>query len=426
MNKKRLLVIGDPLTQVTGLSYVAGWFTKLFIESGKYDVAYLEHNSIPQNNNYCAIDEYSSIFNNIPVFKTVNDIPIKEFNQCFHKFKPQIVFTVLDPWQLELLALTDYRPSYYWVAYCTAEVPKYADKIYNMSPITKQPYKSIKLALQGANLVIPVTQMGKNTYRNMGLTNVTEENVFNGLEIEKKCTLPIDKLKKELFGSNCNEDTFLFMTMGVNAERKKIERTIMAFSEFMKLIPENEKEKYKLYIHSNVFRTYSGPDLGEVIADSGVAYNIIALGNDRYIPKSEFYKFYQASDCIIGLPGGEGMAYIFMEGMLHKKPIIFSDYGGHTEYANQVGLPVKIHDYVYGMRVGWKWGLADVKDAAQQMLKVVKDEKLRKELGEKGYKYAIENFDWKVVFPKLQEIIEENYNKSDFKNLYGKDFRRII
>lgn len=438
MGKPKILVVGDPLYSVTGLAYVSGYISKIFLNSEKFEsVAYfsLTGNVSEGNVEIKAIDNGEEELKDLIMYPSRIDYIAEDFEKVIIDYKPHIVFSVTDPWMTEPIAHSQYKSSYFWIAYTTVEVPKYGNKVFNPSVVFQnQPYKNILENLVEADLVISVTKQGIESLKNIRssnpraeaikLENIYPENIYNGLEIEKRVDEKFSK--SQLLGSACKDDDILICSLGVNAERKKLEQSIIVFAKFLKKI-DNPK-KYKLYLHTNASFSLGGPDLVEVAADEGVLDQVIGCNAFTNVAKKEIYKFYAICDIYIGYPGGEGFGYGFAEAMLHSKPIVYIDYGGHSEYLKEAnaGLPAKVLTYNYAMRMGMKWGIVDSTHASDQLLKLVKNKHLQQELGDNGYEYAKNNFDWKIISEKLLKAIFSTYEKSNFKVLYGKEIKRII
>ena len=111
--------------------------------------------------------------------------------------------------------------------------------------------------------------------------------------------------------------------------------------------------------------------------------------------------------------------------MLNELPVIYINYGGHVEFAKYGGLPVKVRDKIYAVKLGMKWALPDLKDASQQMYKLYKNSHLRKELGKQGSEFVINNLSWDKIGDQLERIILDYYEKNEAQNLYGMKFKRI-
>ena len=91
-------------------------------------------------------------------------------------------------------------------------------------------YSTIRDLLGRTDLLIPVTKMGKNAFKMLGLK--CTDNIYNGIEIDKMCNDPFVN-RQTIFGPLIQNDDFLFMTMGINNERKKIDVLLEAFAKFL-------------------------------------------------------------------------------------------------------------------------------------------------------------------------------------------------
>ncbi len=434
--KKRILFVSDPLSLVTGLAYVAGSFAKYFDKKpDQYELGYYTLRGVFEDK-IRAVDLSEKQLDNLKIFtsKEVNNpnLIFNNFTKVISEFNPHIVITVADPWDLEVVAFNELRYSYCWVAYTTIEVSDvYSDRVFNDSSVVKRNFKSIYDILSKADLIIPVTQMGKNVLKNLEvngnyLNNICEENVYNGLDIEQRLEQKISKEK--VFQGFLKNDDFVFISLGVNSERKKIDQVILAFHQFMlRLAKERDHNinKVKLYLHTNLHSAPGGPDLMAVINECKLYDSVLGMAQNSFATKKQIYELYRACDVYIGLPGGEGFGYGFAEAMLNELPVIYINYGGHVEFAKYGGLPVKVRDKIYAVKLGMKWALPDLKDASQQMYKLYKNSHLRKELGKQGSEFVINNLSWDKIGDQLERIIIDYYEKNEAQNLYGMKFKRI-
>jgi glycosyltransferase involved in cell wall biosynthesis len=276
--------------------------------------------------------------------------------------------------------------------------------------------------LNQADMIIPVTDMGKRVLLNLELKNVTNH-IYLGMDFNLKCN---SATKCEAFGQHIPEDSFIFMTMGRNISRKKLDMVVLAFCEFLKT--RQDKDRFKLYIHTNINEHKDGTDLLTMIVNLGLASHIIlpkSFLNNVNPPIEELYRRYKACDCYIGLPGGEGFGYGFSQSMMHGKPIIYLNYGGHAEYLQGRGLPVKPKGFYFADYIFMSFALPDIDDAVIQMNRIVNDENLRNELGKKAYDFAKENFDWITQGKKFISTIEMGYDNCD-KSLFNFNLKRVM
>ena len=51
----------------------------------------------------------------------------KLFDDYILKEKPDIVYSLIDPWNLDQIELSSFRDTFYWVAHCLFETPEYPE-----------------------------------------------------------------------------------------------------------------------------------------------------------------------------------------------------------------------------------------------------------------------------------------------------------
>ncbi len=182
-------------------------------------------------------------------------------------------------------------------------------------------------------------------------------------------------------------EQILFGVIGVNQVRKDPQGTIKAFSLAIKEVPN-----ILLYLHME--------------ADMGV-YNIKQYANDcgmrsgELLSKNpnvtyravEMVKLYNALDCLVNCSMQEGLSWTPLEAMLCGVPVIGSETTAQTEMLeNGAGMlvPCEVPAYVpLRTKGGESWINAkkcNPEDIAEAMIRVAKDEDLRKRLSEFGLK----------------------------------------
>jgi glycosyltransferase involved in cell wall biosynthesis len=427
--KLKILMAGDTLATVTGLGKVALRLLKGFYDTGKYEIRYtvVTGNSSDISNYVLYGEEYKELFTemgqvyNTQIHDQTNYIL---FDQVVMTEKPDIVLSLLDPWNLDQIAWSEYRSNFYWVNYALFEVDHYPEYVMAQSFIKNDsPRKSLREILSLADMNIPVTQMGKDILDKWGVP--TTESISLGIDFDKRCTKPL--LKEQIFKGVVKNSDFVFMTMGRNSERKKLDQVIEAFAHFLKThVDEEDKMTYKLYLHTDFNETLGGTDLITQMLELGLTQNVVApecFITGKNLSDEELYERYKVSDCFIGLPSGGGWEYGYLEAMMHGKPIIYSEYGGHLEYCRKaVGFPVPIRSYFAARNTYMKWGLADIKEAAKAMrncVSAIKNKSLKPETNIE----LSSAFDWKHIIPKFITAVEFNYTPRE-KISYG--LRRIV
>jgi glycosyltransferase involved in cell wall biosynthesis len=86
--------------------------------------------------------------------------------------------------------------------------------------------------------------------------------------------------------------------------------------------------------------------------------------------------------------GGEGFGNPPFEAMACGVPILYANYSAHAEFCQFGGLPVRVANYIPELNHGINRSIVDTNHAIEQMLTLMNNEELRKELGVKGRMYT--------------------------------------
>ncbi len=414
MEKLKIAIASYTLSSTQGLSYVAKSLLERFMKTEKYECAFITVGGEDTTEQGLGIwgEDFLSIIGKLTIAncQLFDKNKVHFFDEFVKTWKPDILISICDPWMHDQYAYSAYRNVYYWIAYQHIETPEYPEWVMMPTAVVPLVRKSIKNMMQSADLIIPVTQMGKNTLLKFGYKHITNP-IYNGLDIDS--ILTEDITKKQAFDGAVLEDDFVFMTMGVNNERKKIDRTLEAFSKFLQL-KGNKKHKYKLYLHTPIDIQQGGTDLKEMITKLQLQKNILIINDykkDIGINKKALFIKYKACDCFILLTGGEGFGLGYIEAIANNKPVIYTDYGGHVEFCKDKGLSVPVKDYTNAVNGYIKFALADTDIAANKMVQISSDKKLYNKLSQGGYDYVKENFNWDDIFIKFEELVLKNYNE---------------
>ncbi len=428
MEKKKILFCGVSLTKFSGLGYVVSNFMKRF-QSDNFEVCYA---TIQGNDtNIEGFLEWNPDFkDNVKEIDFYNcQLSEKEktykFDDIINVFKPDVVISFLDPWLLDQIVKSAYRDTFFWLCYLTIETPKYPDYIMYPTSYFNVPRKSISGILRDADLVVPVTQMGKKALTDLKVPTY-KDNIYNGLDFSK---LPKKKYtKKEVFGEVVNDSDFIFMSMGKNMERKKLDMVVKAFDKFLDKV--NRDIKYKLYLHTDIDHIGGGgTDLYQLVINLNLQPHILlpsSFKNNKVMSTEKLYIRYSVCDCYVCLSSGEGFNYGAGESMINKVPIVYIDYGGHSEYLKDIGLPVDVKTTYSAANAQMEWALADIDHCARQMARVVSDVKWRERAKEKGFEFASENFGWDFVYDKLKKALTDHLEGFEKPKIFNFSLKRIV
>lgn len=181
---------------------------------------------------------------------------------------------------------------------------------------------------------------------------------------------------------NLDDKTVLF-TVSRLVRRKGHDMVISAMKEIVKIDPR---------IHYYIGGT--GPDEEDLRELARGSDNVHFLGklseNEKWAWLKAGHIFIMPSRNIDG--DFEGFGIVYLEAAIASLPVIAGDSGG-------------IRDAVLDGETGFVVDPTDVNQIAQSILKLSKDEMLRKKLGEAGRARAIRDFDWSTQTRKIYSII---------------------
>ena len=172
---------------------------------------------------------------------------------------------------------------------------------------------------------------------------------------------------------------------------------------------EKKGTKYLIEAFSNVYQEYKevklviigdgplAPQLKQMVKDLNLKSEVVFLGA---LPHKEVLEWMQKAD-IFSLPSitakngdSEGLGMVFLEAALYNVPSVATKHGG---------IPEVVLDKKTGLLVEEK----NSKELANALLTLLKDEKLRENLGDRANKMVKEKFDINKQTQKLEEL----YNK---------------
>lgn len=255
-------------------------------------------------------------------------------------------------------------------------------------------------------------EQSKSVYPEVGDPYVIPHgaNVHDYFVVNKEETL---NFRSQYFGSLA--DKFIFTNLNRNQQRKDIPRTIQAFYEFRKQVPDSI-----LYLH--MAKNDQGWNLPEVISAYGFNMQEDVIFPDRFGPNQGYPRqvvnlIYNASDCILSTTLGEGWGLSWIEAMATKTPIIMpantaliesitEDRGWLVKSGSNPSLfTVLPHDNEVVRP------LVDVEDMVNNMLAVYNNPQEAKRRAENAYNWVTTKMDWQTsIVPLWDEIFTKAYD----------------
>jgi len=215
--------------------------------------------------------------------------------------------------------------------------------------------------------------------------------------------------RKQFFASQ--SDKFIFTNVGRNQQRKDMPRTIAAFKEFKKIVPES-----LLYIHAA--KKDQGWDLVEVVKSYGLSISSDVIFPENFGPNQGYpiqilNMIYNASDCILSTNLGEGFGLAWIEAMATKTPIISPANTVHTEFITdktgwlcKSGGSPSLYTVVPNDNEVIR-PLVDVDDMVKQMLEVYNNAQEAKKRAENAYTWVKTKMDWQsCIVPQWVKLFD--------------------
>jgi len=216
--------------------------------------------------------------------------------------------------------------------------------------------------------------------------------------------------RKEYFKSEA--DKFIITNLNRNQQRKDIPRTIQAFKEFRKRVPDSI-----LYLHMAM--KDQGWDLPEVCKMMGldITKDVIFpqnFGPNQGYPREIVNALYNASDVIVSTTLGEGFGLSWIEAMAANVPIIMPRNTALAEFITE--------DKGYLVNSGTNpslWTiiphdnevlrpLVEVDDLVKTLVHIYNNRDEAKQKAENAYKWVTNNMDWqRSIAPYWIKLFDE-------------------
>lgn len=206
----------------------------------------------------------------------------------------------------------------------------------------------------------------------------------------------VNGFRSQYFGAHA--DKFIITNVNRNQQRKDIPRTLVAFKEFRKQVPDSI-----LYLH--MAKQDQGWDLEEVCKGMGLSTTDDVLFPENFGPNQGFPRqivnlIYNASDLVVSTTLGEGWGLAWTEAMATKTPVLMPDNTALTEvitedkgYLVNSGSNPSLHTVVPNDNEVLR-PLVDVEHMVETMLHIYNNYDEAKKKAEKAYDWIMTKMDW--------------------------------
>ncbi len=304
VSKKKIKILAycDALC-ATGFASVSRNIFNELIKTGRYDIDVLaiNYHGDPHNEKYRAW----------PVFNPRDPYGREKAAMMMQQMEYDILFLFQDSFILDFMSKV--------IPVLKNQGKKFKSIVYY--PIDGTPKEEWIKNVTHADHVVTYSQFGleksKEAYSGCGdilvIPHGTNLNDFKKLDEET-----VKRFKEAYFKHN--KDKFIITNLNRNQQRKDIPRTIAAFKEFRKEVPNS-----MLYLH--MAARDQGWDLNEVVKAYGFNTHDDVLFPDRFGPNQGYpieivNLIYNASDLVVSTTLGEGFGLSWAEAMATKTPVL--------------------------------------------------------------------------------------------------------
>lgn len=230
--------------------------------------------------------------------------------------------------------------------------------------------KEMPKIISSCSGIITVSEYSKNDILRF-FPNFPSEKIYVTPLAANESFKPMEKEScKNVIKNLFKIDSPFILYLGGFSSRKNVKSLILAFKKIIKDLPND----YKLVLGGTL--QDEGFNLQKIVIDNNLENNVIFTG---YLKDSLLPIFYNAADVFVYPSYYEGFGLPPLEAMCCKTPVITSNLTSIPEVTNNAALLINP---------------SNEDELSDALIKILKDDYLRKELSEKGYLKSLE-FSWK-------------------------------
>lgn len=229
--------------------------------------------------------------------------------------------------------------------------------------------------MKRAKFIRVTSEAEEQFLKSKGFTNTLM--ISNGITIDDFVKLPDKYTSTEKYN-----DSFVFLFLGRMGKEKGLDILVAAYKEFCKIF---EKEKHHLLL--------VGPDLQGYLKDMAVDYEKENIEHIPGVYGEDKLKIIRRADVVILPSYSENFGNTVAEGLACERPVITT-----------TGTPWKEIEAV-GCGLYIKPEAGELFQAMKTMY--LKSPEEREEMGRRGRKYILENFNWETKAREIFKYLEE-------------------
>jgi glycosyltransferase involved in cell wall biosynthesis len=382
----RILTVGESPTINSGFANVLRELNNYFILEG-HEVAQL---------GWCKFDNkaHEYPYKIYPVVSPVgpeNYYGVNIFDDVVKDFKPDIVFSLGDPYMLTWIPSRKTRPTFKWILY---------------TPIDSTPLPSVwNGVFADADALITYSKFGEKALSELDIKyKMNPYMIYHGYN-PKDFYVIDEEGRAEIRELNNYTDKTVFGYIGTNSTRKHPERLLETWAKF-----SEDKDDVILLMHAGVCNEREGFDLREMLYQYPKIYDttIFMTGASPVsgVPVEMMNKLYNIIDIFVSGASCEGFGLPFLEAAACGVPCIGVDYSSIPELIGSWGELVKPKTFYRHKPLCQARPLFDIDDFVDKMNKLYLDVNLRKSYSEKCLEFAA-TMTWDHILPNFSKVLDD-------------------
>lgn len=352
----------------------------------------------------------------------------KSFPKLVSTFKPDLVWTLSDPYMSDYMGHYASRYNFKLIAHYPADGAPQLDPFFDI--------------VKRADEFVPITHYAARAF-SKAFDGEIKPHIYHG--VDTTVFSPIshaEKLERRVEVGSMNKETFVLGYVGHNQWRKQTWNMFLVLKylrEGAYWYPDNgvgnvlldkwddidgrfvatdhsgsgysraEPRDVVLWMHA--FKRAGVdflPDQLKTIfgLDNAIIYTQ-EMQSDQGISDYEMAELYRIFDAYLALSGGEGFCIPIIEAYASGVPVVYTNYSGHGEIGQFAGLPVDYYCLQPNMRNPINRAVTDISSAVKQIRRLMDDKDLYNECRNKGIIAANEVFSWDRIALQWNEAIHK-------------------
>ena len=298
--------------------------------------------------------------------------------QTLAKLRPEVLFTIGDPWMFEEVPAMPQRPTVIWLAYY---------------PIDGSPLPgSWKRWAAAIDVPIVFSKFARDVVK--AAADRAPDLIYHG--VNTKTFSPTDREKsKEL----CHvAGHFVVGTVARNQLRKNIPALVKAFAKFAR-----GKDDVLLYLHTQLKGEF---DIAELVRNAGIEKKTRItgeIGTDKGVPDHLLATVYRAMDLFVLPTMAEGFGLPIMESQACGTPALVTDFSACPELVPDPIQRLKVKTTLT-MNRNFEQAIVDVDDIVEKMELFYRDRARLTALGERCAEFA-KSFEWDIAYRQFNDLL---------------------